>query len=67
LATIDAKVSRDRMCQVMHADAPHFGFASHKGYAAPMHLEMLETNGPCRHHRMEFAPVAIARMLFPAR
>jgi ribonuclease HII len=66
-ASIVAKVSRDRMCAVMHNDAPHFGFASHKGYGAPKHLEALTATGPCRHHRMDFAPVAAARLLFPAR
>jgi ribonuclease HII len=66
-ASIVAKVSRDRMCAVMHDDAPHFGFASHKGYGAPKHLEALTATGPCRHHRMDFAPVAAARLLFPGR
>jgi ribonuclease HII len=66
-ASIVAKVSRDRMCAVMHDDVPHFGFASHKGYGAPKHLEALTATGPCRHHRMDFAPVAAARLLFPVR
>ena len=66
-ASIVAKVSRDRMCQVMHEDAPHFGFASHKGYGAAKHLQALTASGPCRHHREDFAPVAAARLLFPAR
>jgi len=66
-ASIVAKVSRDRMCKVMHEDAPHFGFASHKGYGAAKHLEALTASGPCRHHREDFAPVAAARLLFPSR
>jgi ribonuclease HII len=59
-ASIIAKVTRDRMCRVMHFDAPEFGFADHKGYATPEHLAALAANGPCRHHRMEFAPCAAA-------
>jgi ribonuclease HII len=57
-ASIVAKVTRDRMCQIMDCDAPHFGFAGHKGYSTAAHLSALNAHGPCRHHREEFAPVA---------
>jgi ribonuclease HII len=59
-ASIIAKVTRDRMCRLMHDDAPDFGFAGHKGYATPEHLDALVRHGPCRHHRMDFAPCADA-------
>lgn len=59
-ASIIAKVTRDRMCQIMHCEEPQFGFDSHKGYAAPQHLAALSTHGPGRHHRMDFAPCAEA-------
>ncbi|MGN6101009.1 MAG: ribonuclease HII [Devosia sp.] len=59
-ASIIAKVTRDRMCQIMHRDTPDFGFDGHKGYATPEHLEALGRHGPCRHHRMDFAPCAEA-------
>lgn len=59
-ASIVAKVTRDRMCQIMHCEEPHFGFASHKGYSAPTHLRALTEHGPGRHHRMDFAPCAAA-------
>lgn len=55
-ASIVAKVTRDRMCQIMDCDEPAFGFASHKGYSSPAHLLALSTSGPGRHHRMDFAP-----------
>ena len=57
-ASIVAKVMRDRMCQIMDCDAPHFGFAGHKGYSTAAHLAALDRHGPCRHHRNDFAPVA---------
>ncbi|MFC3705389.1 ribonuclease HII [Devosia honganensis] len=57
-ASIVAKVMRDRMCEVMDCDAPHFGFAGHKGYGTAAHRAALERHGPCRHHRDGFAPVA---------
>lgn len=56
-ASIVAKVTRDRMCRIMDCDAPHFGFAGHKGYSTPAHMRALVEHGPCRHHREEFAPV----------
>jgi ribonuclease HII len=55
-ASIVAKVTRDRMCEIMHCEEPQFGFASHKGYSAPPHFRALETHGPGRYHRMDFAP-----------
>ncbi len=61
-ASIVAKVTRDRMCRIMHADAPDFGFAGHKGYATPEHLAALDRHGPCRHHRMDFSPCAQAAL-----
>jgi ribonuclease HII len=59
-ASIVAKVTRDRMCRIMDCDAPHFGFAGHKGYSTPQHMAALTLHGPCRHHRETFAPVAEA-------
>jgi ribonuclease HII len=62
-ASIVAKVTRDRMCMVMDCEEPHFGFSSHKGYGAPAHLLALDTHGPGRHHRLDFAPCANALRL----
>jgi len=59
-ASIVAKVTRDRMCQIMHRDTPNFGFDGHKGYSTPEHIRALNEHGPCRHHRMDFAPCAAA-------
>ena len=55
-ASIVAKVMRDRMCEIMHCEEPHFGFDGHKGYSAAAHFRVLETRGPGRYHRMDFAP-----------
>ena len=57
-ASILAKVHRDRLCQALHEEFPHYGFASHKGYGTPEHLEALRVHGACRHHRKFFGPVA---------
>jgi ribonuclease HII len=57
-ASIIAKVTRDRMLVELHEQFPHYGFAAHKGYSTPEHLEALRMHGPCIHHRRHFAPVA---------
>ncbi len=59
-ASILAKVHRDRLCQTLHEEFPQYGFASHKGYATPEHLEALRVHGACYHHRRFFSPVAAA-------
>lgn len=59
-ASILAKVHRDRLCQELHAEFPHYGFAGHKGYGTPEHLEALRRHGACVHHRRSFSPVAAA-------
>jgi ribonuclease HII len=67
-ASILAKVHRDRLCEDLHAEFPHYGFAAHKGYGTPEHLEALLRHGACVHHRRTFSPVAaaLARMADPA-
>ena len=57
-ASIIAKVTRDRLLQQLHDEFPQYGFAAHKGYSTPEHLEALRVHGPCIHHRRHFAPVA---------
>lgn len=60
-ASILAKVERDRLLKVLDRDYPHYGFARHKGYAAPEHLEALARFGPSPVHRLTFARVVPRR------
>jgi len=57
-ASILAKVHRDRLCKTLHEEFPQYGFAAHKGYSTPEHLQALRLHGACRHHRKFFSPVA---------
>ena len=57
-ASVIAKVTRDRLMKQLHDQYPHYGFAKHKGYGTPMHLEALRRHGPCPLHRRSFEPVA---------
>lgn len=56
-ASILAKVGRDQLMVAMESRYPGYGFAVHKGYPTPMHLEALRRLGPCAEHRRSFAPV----------
>jgi len=56
-ASIVAKVERDRMMVDLHRDYPQYGFAAHKGYSVPEHLDALVTYGPSPAHRLSFRPV----------
>ncbi len=60
-ASILAKVARDRILAGHDARWPGYGFARHKGYPTPDHLEALRRLGPCPEHRRSFAPVREAR------
>lgn len=56
-ASILAKVERDRMMVELDREYPQYGFAAHKGYSVPEHLEALSAYGPCPVHRLTFRPV----------
>ena len=59
-ASILAKVARDRLMHEMDSLYPGYGFGSHKGYHAKIHVEALRTLGPCPEHRLGWAPVRLA-------
>ena len=56
-ASILAKTARDRVMLDLDRDWPDYGFAAHKGYHAPRHVEALQRLGPCPAHRRSFAPI----------
>jgi len=56
-ASILAKTVRDAEMASLDRRYPGYGFAAHKGYPTPAHLEALRRLGPCPEHRRSFAPV----------
>jgi ribonuclease HII len=56
-ASILAKVTRDRLMLRYDAEFPGYGFAIHKGYPTPSHLDALKRLGPTPIHRRSFAPL----------
>jgi ribonuclease HII len=55
-ASIIAKVTRDRLMREMDARFPQYGFAQHKGYGTPQHIEAIKRFGLCEIHRRSFHP-----------
>ncbi|KFL35666.1 ribonuclease HII [Arenimonas donghaensis] len=58
-ASILAKVARDDYMRELEHTHPGYGFALHKGYPTPEHLDALRRLGPCDVHRRSFAPVRV--------
>lgn len=54
LASIVAKVERDRLMQKMHQKYPQYGFNQHKGYGTKEHISALSNFGCCKIHRESF-------------
>lgn len=62
LASIIAKVTRDRIMRKMDKIYPAYGFCRHKGYPTKEHLAALAKHGLTPIHRRTFSPcAAIAR------
>lgn len=54
LASVAAKVSRDRLMHELAKAYPDYGFEKHKGYGTRAHYEALEKHGLCIIHRRSF-------------
>lgn len=59
-ASIIAKVTRDRYMQTLHAEFPHYGWASNAGYGTAEHMNGIARHGITPHHRKSFAPCKVA-------
>ncbi len=54
MASILAKVERDREMQMYHKKYPKYGFDQHKGYGTQLHRDRLAKYGPCKIHRKSY-------------
>jgi ribonuclease HII len=61
-ASIVAKVYRDALMIELDREDPRYGYALHKGYSTPLHLQALRTHGPSVHHRANWARVRDAQL-----
>jgi ribonuclease HII len=57
-AAILAKTVRDRLMHRLAQRHPGYGWDTNVGYGTEEHQEGLRINGPTRHHRLTFAPLA---------
>lgn len=56
-ASIVAKCARDALMREAARQYPGYGFEVHKGYGTAAHFQALARLGPCRLHRLSFAPL----------
>jgi len=56
-ASILAKTARDAELYILYEQYPQYGFAKHKGYPTPLHMQMLALHGVLPIHRKTYAPV----------
>ncbi|MFZ3043708.1 MAG: ribonuclease HII [Minisyncoccia bacterium] len=54
LASIAAKVERDRLMHELAKEYPQYSFELHKGYGTKLHYEMLLKHGLCAIHRRSY-------------
>ncbi|MFC1789800.1 ribonuclease HII [Patescibacteria group bacterium] len=54
MASILAKVTRDKLMDKYHASYSHYNFIKNKGYPTKFHFKMLKKYGICRIHRKSF-------------
>ena len=67
MASIIAKVTRDRLMNDLDAKFPGYGFAQHKGYGTEEHREALLRLGRCAQHRELFLRKLLAGRVDPAQ
>jgi ribonuclease HII len=67
MASIVAKVTRDRHMTGLEATYPGYGFAGHKGYGTEEHREALLRLGRCAAHRDMFLRKLLAQRVDPAQ
>ncbi len=67
MASIIAKVTRDRLMNELDACHPGYGFARHKGYGTEEHREAVLRLGRCPEHRDMFLRKLLASRTDPAQ
>ena len=58
LASIFAKVLRDKYMEYVDSLEPSYGFQKHKGYPTPFHKKAIKVHGPSIFHRKSFKGVS---------
>lgn len=61
-ASIIAKVTRDKMMELLHQEFPYYFWAKNSGYGTKEHISAIEKYGPSIHHRLSFKLKNTARV-----
>ena len=67
MASVIAKVTRDRLLTELDGSFPGYGFAQHKGYGTAEHREAVLRQGRCPQHREMFLRKLLATRLDPGQ
>ncbi|MGH7947245.1 MAG: ribonuclease HII, partial [Opitutaceae bacterium] len=67
MASIMAKVTRDRLMTQLESKFPGYGFAQHKGYGTEDHRDAVLRLGRCAEHREMFLRKLLAVRIDPAQ
>jgi ribonuclease HII len=67
MASVIAKVTRDRMLTALDGTFPGYGFAQHKGYGTEEHREAVLRQGRCPEHREMFLRKLLASRVDPGQ
>lgn len=57
LASIIAKITRDRKMKILAKRYSPYKFETHKGYPTKLHLKLLKKYGACKIHRKSYKPI----------
>jgi ribonuclease HII len=57
LASVIAKVYRDKLMIKLDKKYPGYNFNKNKGYGTAYHRKQIDKIGPCKIHRYSFAPI----------
>ena len=57
LASVIAKVTRDRKMKKLSLQYPKYYFHQHKGYGTKLHRKLIKKYGPCKIHRQSYRPI----------
>ena len=57
LASIIAKVTRDKKMRKLSLQYPKYYFHQHKGYGTKLHRKLIKKYGPCKIHRQSYHPI----------
>ncbi|MEE4177190.1 MAG: ribonuclease HII [Bacteroides sp.] len=63
-ASILAKTWRDEHMLGLHSEFPSYHWDQNKGYPTASHLKALQTEGPCKYHRLSYGPVRQLKLAF---